>query len=199
MEAWGKRAEYIRSGLDTEIFWSNLEYVLATLPRVHVTLMVTFNALSITSFSPFLGRLLEWRERFHNEFFDSRITADFTYLRNPSFQAVTILPADYQSPMQAIVAQVENHSAAQLGKPWGFSAREVANIRRISEWMKAPLSPERLARERATFYRFFSEYDRRRGVSFPEIFPEMREFWDECRRLVRFHDGQFDRPSFAFS
>jgi hypothetical protein len=37
---------------------------------------------------------------------------------------------------------------------------------------------------RADFYRFFSEHDRRRGTNFLETFPEMREFWNECRYIA---------------
>jgi len=37
------------------------------------------------------------------------------------------------------------------------------------------------SQDRADFYRFFSEHDRRRGTDFLTTFPEMRTWWDECR------------------
>jgi len=35
--------------------------------------------------------------------------------------------------------------------------------------------------QRADFYRFFNEHDKRRHTDFLKTFPQMREFWDECR------------------
>ena len=40
---------------------------------------------------------------------------------------------------------------------------------------------DNIERKRADFYKFFSEHDRRRGTNFEEIFPQMREFWNDCK------------------
>ena len=42
------------------------------------------------------------------------------------------------------------------------------------------LDPAYINLQRADFYRFFNEHDRRRNTSFIKTFPEMKEFWDEC-------------------
>jgi hypothetical protein len=51
------------------------------------------------------------------------------------------------------------------------------------EWMKegSTLDPEYVTLQRADFYRFFNHHDTRRGTDFKTTFPEMKEFWDECR------------------
>ena len=54
---------------------------------------------------------------------------------------------------------------------------------RTHQWMKQPLPPPMLRQERINFYRYFSEYDRRRGTDFLKTFPEMAAFWEECSRL----------------
>jgi hypothetical protein len=33
----------------------------------------------------------------------------------------------------------------------------------------------------ADFYRFFAEHDRRRNTNFLQTFPEMSEWWDQCK------------------
>jgi len=37
--------------------------------------------------------------------------------------------------------------------------------------------------QKKNFYAFFTEHDRRRGTSFLKTFPEMREFWEECKNI----------------
>lgn len=43
------------------------------------------------------------------------------------------------------------------------------------------LDPDYVKIQRADFYRFFSEHDRRRGTDFLRTFPQMKEFWNECK------------------
>ena len=42
------------------------------------------------------------------------------------------------------------------------------------------LNPAYVAQQKADFYRFFSEHDRRRGTDFLKTFPEMTAWWREC-------------------
>jgi hypothetical protein len=37
------------------------------------------------------------------------------------------------------------------------------------------------AKQKKNFYAFFNEHDRRRSTNFMNTFPEMEEFWEECR------------------
>ena len=55
VDAWGKRAEYIRPGLDFELFKQRYEQLLQ-IGDVRAVIMCTFNILSITS----IQSLLEW-------------------------------------------------------------------------------------------------------------------------------------------
>ena len=56
VDAWGKRAEYLRPGLDFELFKQRYEQLIA-MGNVRVIIMCTFNILSITS----IQQLLEWQ------------------------------------------------------------------------------------------------------------------------------------------
>ena len=46
------------------------------------------------------------------------------------------------------------------------------------------LDLEYIKRNKADFYRFFNEHDRRRGTDFLKTFPEMKTWWDECKYLA---------------
>jgi hypothetical protein len=71
----------------------------------------------------------------------------------------------------------------------GFKDYEIQRMERDLAWMKAgkKLSDKYLHEQRADFYRFFNEYDKRRtsglsnGKLFEDVFPEMKEFWQECK------------------
>ena len=56
VEAWGERAEYIRTNLNFELFKQRYEQLLA-MGNVRCVIMATYNVLSITSFQ----KLLEWQ------------------------------------------------------------------------------------------------------------------------------------------
>jgi hypothetical protein len=47
------------------------------------------------------------------------------------------------------------------------------------------LDPAYLQRNKADFYRFFSEHDRRRGTDFLKTFPEMSAWWNECEYYAK--------------
>ena len=42
-----------------------------------------------------------------------------------------------------------------------------------------------LQRNKADFYQFFTEADRRHGTEFIKIFPEMTAWWKECEYHAR--------------
>jgi hypothetical protein len=71
-----------------------------------------------------------------------------------------------------------------VDKPFqGFKDYEVQRMRRDIAWMKEGknLDPGYVKSQRADFYKFFNEHDKRRKTNFEETFPQMIEFWKECR------------------
>ena len=44
--------------------------------------------------------------------------------------------------------------------------------------------PDDLAARSADFWRFFQEYDRRRGTDLRNTFQEMHQWFDHCERLA---------------
>jgi hypothetical protein len=65
----------------------------------------------------------------------------------------------------------------------GFKDYEVQRLRRDIDWMKegCNLDADYVKLQKADFYRFFAEHDRRRNTDFLKTFPEMAQWWAECK------------------
>jgi hypothetical protein len=65
----------------------------------------------------------------------------------------------------------------------GFKDYEVQRLQRVIDWMRegSKLDPDYVKMQKANFYKFFNEHDRRRGTNFILAFPEMVDFWKECK------------------
>ena len=65
----------------------------------------------------------------------------------------------------------------------GFKDFELQRLDRDIAWMRdgQKLNQDYINRNKADFYKFFNEHDRRRSTDFLTVFPEMREFWNECK------------------
>jgi hypothetical protein len=68
----------------------------------------------------------------------------------------------------------------------GFKDYEVARLDRDIAWMRdgQKLDHEYIKKNKADFYRFFNEHDRRRETNFLKTFPDMKEWWAECKYLA---------------
>ena len=62
----------------------------------------------------------------------------------------------------------------------GFSDFEVSKIQRLIDWIKSETGFNR-ALAMKNFYLFFSQHDKRRGTDFVNTFPELENFWKECK------------------
>jgi hypothetical protein len=69
----------------------------------------------------------------------------------------------------------------------GFKDYELARLDRDIAWMRdgQKLNVEYIQQNKADFYRFFSEADRRHGTDFLTTFPEMSGWWKECEYHAR--------------
>jgi hypothetical protein len=51
--------------------------------------------------------------------------------------------------------------------------------------MEQPLPAVELAKNKALFYEFITEYDTRRNTEFMSVFPEMCKYYIECMKEFR--------------
>lgn len=186
MDTWHKRAEYIRTGLDLELWESNLDtYVTKT--RSPITFMCTFNILSVTSFNDFLAKVLEWRKKYDHLFAPDEhnervIRFDTPYLKEPLQYDMQILPKEEFLPYFDKILQFINDNRDENDRT-KFSDLEYERFRRVRDYFATVnYDDHKISVGRKDFYNWFTEYDKRRNTNFIETFPEMINFWELCKK-----------------
>jgi organic radical activating enzyme len=177
VDSWGKQAEYIRHGLDFTRMWANVDEFLERIPhRNSVTFIITYNNLSVTGLRPLLEGILELRRKYSKDY--QRVWFDVPLLRQPAWQQITVLPESYQHIHEDNIKYMQSNSGEDRGLHI-FKDFEIQKMQRnLAYWRE---NADASAQNKKNFYAFFSEHDRRRSTRFLNTFPEMTEFWEECR------------------
>jgi hypothetical protein len=184
IDTWGEPAEYIRTGLDLTVWEKNLDTYLTKTNRP-ITFMITFNILSVPSFTKLLNKILEWRVRYNGTDQNKwqRIRFDTPYLKEPLQYDMLILPKDEFMPyMKQHLAFIKDNLDDK--DRTRFSELEYEKFRRVVDYMDSTnYTAEKLKEGRRDFFNWFTEYDRRRGTDFTKTFPELENFYYDCRTV----------------
>ena len=176
-------AKYIRDGLDPQRLHSYVHKYLTSVPnRNSLTFIITMNNLSILGLQRQFEWILELRRLYSKDY--QKIWFDTPVLRTPSWQSLQILPESYVNILENVYKWMELHKLDEDSNQFaGFKDYEIQRLRRDIDWMKKgkKLSEKYLQEQRSDFYKFFSEYDKRRKLDFIATFPQMKEFWQECK------------------
>lgn len=173
LEGSGAQAEFTRQGLDINLFWSNLEKVASSFSSSRIVIMATYNLLSVSSFGKMLEKILKLKKRYQN------IILDVSYLRHPEYLSPNLITDSLLDFPKSDLHYMQANYDKDFFK--GFSKYEIQKFERIFTWMTKPLDPrERIVWE-ADFYSFVNEFSRRYNKNFVSIFPEMEEFYSQCR------------------
>jgi organic radical activating enzyme len=188
-DAHGKRAEYIRNGLDYNKWLDNCYKILDEIPQSRLVNMATYNALSVTSFQDFMTDFLSLRKEF-NTGPERRnpVNFDVSYLRWPPHQAVFVLDRSYLQSIEDTVTYMYRNKEHGYWPPLcgnGFYDYEINKMQRIHSVFKEGYyrGKQQEMQNRRDFASFVDEHDRRRGTSFLETFPEMEDFYFECKSV----------------
>ena len=182
IDTWGKPAEYIRTGLDLELWERNLDTYL-TKTNMPITFMITFNILSVTSFQSLLEKILEWRVKYNGSDQNKwqRIRFDTPFLKEPLQYDMNILPKDEFMPFMHSHLQYIKDNLDDTNRS-KFSDLEYEKFLRVVKYMETTdYSDEKLAEGRRDFFNWFNEYDHRRNTMFLETFPELANFFIKCK------------------
>lgn len=176
IDTWGKPAEYIRTGLDLVVWEKNLDTYL-TKTKQPITFMCTFNILTVTNFSSLLVKILQWRKKYNSWLSrKERIRFDTPYLKEPLQYDMNLLPKEQFMPYMEIALEYMRRNK--------FSELEIEKFNRVVEYMRnTNYDKDKLAEGRKDFANWFTEYDKRRNVSFTDTFPELEDFFQECKAL----------------
>ena len=184
MDTWGERAEYIRTGLELELWEKNFHTYL-TLSGAPITFMITFNIFSVTTFKSLLEKFLEWRKQYG--WYEGRkehmIRFDTPYLRDPIQYDMNILPKEEFMPyMYESLKFMEDN--LDDNRADAFSTIEYEKFKRVVDYMAETVySEEKLVEGRRDFYNWFNELDDRRETDMLSVFPEMMDFYRLCQEV----------------
>jgi hypothetical protein len=186
LDSWMDQAEYIRHGLDFSLLWDRVNQFLTEIPgRNSITFIVTMNNLSVPGLGKLFSAILGLRKIYSKTY--QRVWFDTPVLRQPTWQSLQLLPESYVDELETVWAFMLKNIETEATRLQGFKDYEIARLDRDIAWMRdgQKLSKEYLDRNKADFYRFFVEHDRRRGTDFLKTFPEMTTWWHECEYHAR--------------
>ena len=172
IECTGKQAEYIRRGLNYELFLQNVNSVLETVPTAYLSFMTTYNVLTVPYFNDFLQLIIELRQKWGD-----RILIDIPHLKEPPHWTMNILPKEFGTYIDRDVEFMRSN---------GFSNIEIGKMERIRDYFYNDvhaITEDYRLNARRNFAKFFPEYDKRSNSNLIEVFPEMSEFLDWCKTL----------------
>lgn len=186
-EAHGTQSEYIRHGMDYQQWLNNVERVLTEIPLVAVSLMSTYNLMSLLSYTDFLADIYRIRVKYRAlqpRIGRPAVTLDIPYLRDPKHQAVYIMEPELMQYVDQQIKFMEQHIQSPANGHAGFNEIEIYKLRRIKSVIEEEQSdPAELARLRKDFVIFVDEHDVRRGTNFLQTFPGFKDMYEKWKKL----------------
>jgi hypothetical protein len=143
------------------------------------------NNLSVTGLGKLFAGILGLRKIYSKTY--QRIWFDTPVLRQPTWQSLQNLPESYAEQLETVWAFMLKNAETEATRFQGFKDYEIARLDRDIAWMRdgQRLDTAYLNQNKADFYRFFLEADRRHGTDFLSVFPEMSAWWKECEYHAR--------------
>ena len=139
------------------------------------------NNLSVTGLGGLFAAILGLRHLYSNTY--QRVWFDTPVLRQPAWQSLQLLPESYADQLELIWAWMIRQLETEEAPFKGFKDYELARLDRDIAWMRdgQKLDPVYLNKNKADFWKFFNEHDKRRSTDFLTTFPEMSEWWQQCQ------------------
>ena len=161
MDTWGEQAEYIRNGLDIKR-WEYTVRQIHTLFAIPIRVMVTFGVMSIFNFRQFIDKIVELRAD------GVDIQFNIARLTNPRQFDLRILPDSADVFFQSV-----NKSMKDSDKMKRVEKETWKMIFSYWESRNTTMTIDEKFYLTDQFSNFIKEYDRRRSISFHNIFPEL--------------------------
>ena len=161
IDAWGPQEEYVRWGLDLEEFKQNYEYLLDK-NWIVLTINTCVTGLTIKTLPELLEKINEWNDRRHpeNPINFSFMTAMTPHMMVPDIFAPEVFEKDFERVLAAMREQT----------PGEKSAKE--HMRGIIQQIQSAAENKHSINDLKVY---LTEIDRRRGTSWPTLFPWLVE------------------------
>jgi hypothetical protein len=173
-EAVNTAAEYIRDGLDYNLWMHNVQELLAHDSVKAMHFMCTINALCLTTLPNFLSQLMGLKQTYGRD----RISFTLNILRFPSFQSALILPDDLRTQFKNnLQSWLDTHRAHPL-----MHEHEINHLQRLIDYLDVVKTPHSETFDMPSllndFKKFHTQYDQRRGKDFATTFPTLQEWYN---------------------
>ena len=172
-EAVDVQAEYIRDGLDYDLWMHNVQELLEHdhIRAVHV--MCTINALCLDSLDTFLDQLVRLKKVYGRE----RVNFTLNILRFPSFQSALVLPEHLKIYYRnRLIQWMIQHKDQEY-----LHEHEINHTNRLINYLDQVKTPHGEAFEMPKllndFKQFYTQYDQRRGKDFVSAFPVLNDWY----------------------
>lgn len=174
MESTRAQAEYIRDGLDYNLWLRNVQQILDSDDIRALHCMCTINALCLDSLPDLLRSLEHLKVLYGRE----RVSFTLNILRFPSFQSPLVLSDDlrtyYRNQLIEVSERIKNSSL--------YHEHEHNHLARLIDYLDIVKTPHSEAFELPKllndFKQFYTQYDRRRGKNFVTTFPDLTEWYN---------------------
>tara|TARA_R110000868_G_scaffold55424_3_gene172285 strand:+ start:1409 stop:2794 length:1386 start_codon:yes stop_codon:yes gene_type:complete len=178
VDTYGKQAEYIRPGLDYQLFIKNIERFLEEIPDSRITLMCTFNLMSVPGYKKLLEEVIRIKKKYPINS-GTRLLLDIAYLRDPNYLNLKTLDQEYYGPLyEAFEFMKEN--VLENNNNGAFLYSEINKMKFLLDWaLKEADSESGKKIRQKNFKIFIDEMDRRKGRSFSETFPDLVGFYNK--------------------
>lgn len=179
IDGFGRKAEYMRNGLDFNRLWDNVNTFLNDIPgRNSITFIITMNSLSISSLQELFTAIYGLRQIYSDTY--QRVWFDVPLLTDPAWMSIQNLPEAYQWKLQQTIDWLSGNDEYSCEGFAGFKDYEVLKLQRDLDFMKTTIDDQELIKNKVNFHRFYTEYDKRHETDFLDVFPEMSDYWSEC-------------------
>ena len=197
-EAYGAPAEYIRDGLDWEIWTAQFERFATEAKYEGIHMMMTINALCLDTITDFWDWTLTMKRKYGHHVPGISVNI----LRFPSFQSPLTLPDNlrkmYHDEISAWLDGVRSKGERDMNGVELLQAWEQDQISRLIEYLDVVKTPHRNTAEQHLLHHdfkvFYEQYDARRGFNFRETFPRLTDWYDSIDVLDISDDHDIQAP-----
>ena len=176
-ESWATQAEYIRDGLEWDLWIDNMTKLIYADKIRSLHVMCTINALCLESLTEFLDLLVAWKTKHGKE----AVSFTLNILRFPSFQSALVFPDEIRNKhKQKLQTWLDYHVSRPVGQ--FLHEHEINHTKRLIDYLDVVKTPHSdtfdMPRLHNDFKQFYTQYDLRRGKNLVETFPELAEWYN---------------------
>jgi organic radical activating enzyme len=175
-ESFGAHADYIRDGMNYNIWRNNLTTFIENANFRAVTIMMTINNLCLFSITDFFDDMMELKSKYGHH----RPNISLNMLRWPSFMSPLQFPDEIKKELHSkLKVWYDKNKNSKL-----FLQGEMNQIQRLLDYIEVVEKGHITTTDDKTllfsdFKSFFTQYDKRRGKNLLETFPQLTDWYNQ--------------------